>query len=114
MGYHPLLVSRKNLRILEREVDKLYQLANQSAISFDLAKTELIHFGAPKKAKTSLALPNQEVISAKDLLEWLGLWFDKSLSFKQHLNIRISQAKSAFLRLVRRANIEREALALTL
>jgi hypothetical protein len=50
---------KRNIRILEREVEKLYKLAEESAISFDLSKTELIYFNLGKEAKrTTLTLPN--------------------------------------------------------
>jgi len=54
---------KKNVRILEREVAKLRELATENAIEFDLAKTELIHFTKIKEAKTaSLRLPDGEVV----------------------------------------------------
>jgi hypothetical protein len=37
----------------------------------------------------------------------LGIWFDPNLAFKQHVAIRISQARSAFERIARLANLER-------
>ena len=99
---------KKNVRILEREVAKLQELAIRNAIEFDLAKTELIHFTRIKEAKTaSLRLPDGEVVQPKELVRWLGIWFDPNLTFKQHVAIRISQARSAFQRMARLANSER-------
>jgi hypothetical protein len=99
---------KKNVRILEREVARLQKLAIESAIEFDLAKTELIHFTRIKQAKTtSLRLPDGEVVQPKELVRWLGIWFDPNLAFKQHVAIRISQARSAFERIARLANLER-------
>jgi Reverse transcriptase (RNA-dependent DNA polymerase)/Endonuclease-reverse transcriptase len=99
---------KKNIRILEREVAKLQELATQNAIKFDLAKTELIHFTMAKDAKTtSLKLPDGEIIQPKELVRWLGIWFDPNLTFKQHVAIRISQARSAFQRMARLANSEK-------
>jgi ribonuclease HI len=99
---------KRNIRILEREVKKLYELGKECAISFDLSKTELIHFTLGKEAKTTtLTLPNQEVVEPKEVVRWLGIWFDPKLSFKKHIDIRVSQAKSAFLRISRLVNIER-------
>jgi hypothetical protein len=82
---------KKNVKILEREASKMYELGAKDAIQFDLAKTELLHFS--KRAKTT---------SLK-----LRIWFDPNLSFKEHVNIRASQARSAFLRMTRLANTER-------
>jgi ribonuclease HI len=107
-----LLVSstslKKNIRILEREVSKLYELGAENAIQFDLAKTELIHFTKVKEAKTaSLKLPNNESVQPKELVRWLGIWFDPNLSFKEHVNIRASQARSVYQQMTRLANTER-------
>jgi hypothetical protein len=44
---------KKNIRILEREVAKLYELGAKNAIQFDLAKAELMHFSMGKQTKTS-------------------------------------------------------------
>ena len=99
---------KKNIRILEREVSKIYELGAKDAIQFDLAKTELLHFTKSKEAKiTSLKLPNNEIVKPKELVRWLGIWFDPNLRFKEHVNIRASQARSAFQRMARLANIER-------
>lgn len=99
---------KKNTRILEREVAKLYELGAQKAIQFDLVKTELIHFTTAKEAKTtSMKLPNGEIIEPKEVVRWLGVWFDAGLTFKQHVATRVSQARSAFLRMTRLANCER-------
>ena len=99
---------KKNIRILQREVAKLYSLGAENAIEFDLAKTELIHFTTSKEAKTaSLPLPNGVSIQPKDLVRWLGIWFDSGLTFKQHVAIRTSQARSTFMRMTRLANSDR-------
>ena len=99
---------KKNIKILEREAARLYELAARNAIEFDLAKTELIHFTMAREAKTaSLHLPNQEIIKPKELVRWLGVWFDQGLTFKQHVAIRTSQARSAFYRMTRLANSNR-------
>ena len=99
---------KKNVRILEREAAKIYALGASNAIQFDLAKTELIHFTTSKEAKTaSLRLPNDEVIQPKEVVRWLGVWFDQGLTFKYHVAFRVSQAKSTFYRMNRLANSER-------
>jgi hypothetical protein len=79
-----------------------------NAIQFDLDKTELIHFINSAEAKTTtLKLPNGETIQPKEIVRWLGIWFDSGLTFKQHIAIRVSQARSAFYRMNRLANTER-------
>ena len=61
---------KKNIKILEREVAKLYKLGATNAIEFDLAKTELLYFSTAKEAKSaSLRLPNQKVVKPKELVK---------------------------------------------
>ena len=98
----------RNIRVLEREVERLITFGRQSAISFDIAKTELIHFTTSKAAKKySLSLPDNTIIQPKALIKWLGIYFDQNLTFKEHVAIRSSQAKSAYLRMARLANSEK-------
>jgi ribonuclease HI len=98
----------RNIRLLEREVQRLIEVGEENAISFDIAKTELIHYTTSKEAKKySLGLPGDATISPKTLVKWLGIYFDPNLTFKQHVAIRASQAKSAYLRMARLANSEK-------
>ena len=84
---------------------KIYERGAENAIQFDLAKTELLHFTTGKEAKTTnIRLPNGEVKEPKEIVRWLGIWFDPGLTFKQHVAIRTSQARSAFQRMTRLAN----------
>ena len=97
----------KNMKILERETKKLYDTAAKNHVEFDLEKTELIHFTKSQESrKVKLQLPNGTQVQPKELVRWLGIWFDYKLSFKQHIAIRISQAKNAFFRMARLANIQ--------
>ena len=60
-------------------------------IKFDLSKTKLIYFTKARTAReASLRLPNQELVQPQELVRWLGIWFNSSLTFKQHLAIRVS------------------------
>jgi hypothetical protein len=54
-------------------------------------------------------MPNHLTISIQpnEIVRWLGIWFDSGLAFKQHIAIRVSQARSAFYRMNRLANTER-------
>jgi hypothetical protein len=88
---------KKNVRILQREVTKIYSLRAENAIQFDLGKTELIYFTKAKEAESaSLKLPDGQDVQPKEVVRWLGVWFDPLLTFKQHVAIRTSQARSAF------------------
>ena len=99
---------RKNTQILEREAALLFSLGTASAIKFDAAKTDLIHFTTSKKAsQATLTLPDQTIVEPKTTVKWLGIHFDNALKFKEHITTRTSKARSAFFRLCRLANSEK-------
>ncbi|KAF7564397.1 hypothetical protein PtrM4_038310 [Pyrenophora tritici-repentis] len=98
---------KKNIRALQREIATLFAKGEQLDIIFDTSKTELIHFTAKKeRIERALILPNNDRIEHKDTVKWLGIYLDNRLSFKSHVSIRVSQARQAFYRLGRLANIE--------
>lgn len=96
-----------NVRILEEEIKVLVELAKEKAIQFDLEKTELIHFSRTKKQLPSIRLPGGAIKEPEKCVRWLGIWFNRSLSFREHIQYRTTQAKQAFYRLMRLANTER-------
>ena len=99
---------KKNVRSLQRDVGKLFQLGATSGVQFDAAKTDLIHFTKSNQAlSVTLTLPDGTVVTPKKTVKWLGIHLDRGLSFKEHVTIRTGQARSAFHRLCRLANIER-------
>ncbi|KAF1934640.1 hypothetical protein EJ02DRAFT_490286, partial [Clathrospora elynae] len=98
----------------------LFGLGTPCAIQFDSAKTELIHFTTGRQAISAVltlqvlpgpgplhTLPDQTTVTPKKVVKWLGFHFDNALSFKEHVAIRSSQARSAFYRMCRLANSER-------
>ena len=75
--------------------------AKEAAISFNIGKTELIHF-YNKRTTIEEGLKLRDIeISPKPLVRWLGVFLDSKLTFKQHVEIKISKAKAAFY-LIRR------------
>jgi hypothetical protein len=99
---------QKNIRTLEKDAAKLVQLGAKMAIKFNIEKTELIHFTTSKEAiHATLKLPNGQTIHPAKKVKWLGIHLDSGLTFKEHIATRASQARSAFQRLSRLANIER-------
>ena len=98
----------KNVRILSREVSSLFRKGEGSAIQFDAAKTELIHFTTgPKAPSAVLTLSDGSTIKPKKVVKWLGIHFDNALSFKEHVTTQAGQTTSAFYRMCRLANKER-------
>ncbi|WP_432712296.1 reverse transcriptase domain-containing protein [Pedobacter sp.] len=98
---------KKNIKILEQEVKNLFLKGDQSAIKFDAAKTELIHFTRTKKDLPSLCLPDKSIVEPKPTIKWLGIYFDKALNFKEHIKIRTGKARACLERMSRLANSEK-------
>jgi hypothetical protein len=81
--------------------------ANEAAISFNVSKTELIHFYSKRTTiEEGLKLGDVE-ISPKPLVRWLGVFLDSKLTFKQHIEIQISKVKTAFYLIRRLGNTQR-------
>lgn len=99
---------QRNVTILEKEVASLFERGATSAVVFDAAKTELIHFTHSKYATAAtLQLPDQTTVVPKATVKWLGIYFDHRTNFQEHVTTRTSKARSAFHRLCRLANTER-------
>ena len=94
---------KKNIKILEREAKELVQLGIEYSISFDIEKTDLIHFFYQNPL--SLELPNNTTLVPKKLVKWLGIYFDLNLKFKEYRSIRTSEGKQMFYRINRLASI---------
>jgi hypothetical protein len=61
----------------------VYKLASENTIQFDLAKIELIHFIMSKEAKlATIILLDGIIVESKELVKWLGVYFDQGLTFK--------------------------------
>jgi len=81
--------------------------AKEAAISFNISKTELIHFYNKRTTiEEGLKLGDIE-ISPKPLVSWLGVFLDSKLTFKQYIEIKTSKAKAAFYLIRRLGNTQR-------
>ena len=83
---------KKNIKTLEREVKDIFNLGEKNTISFDIDKTELIHFDNSKN-KPSLKLPNGAIVLPSKVVKWLGIYYNEKLSFKEHIAFRASKVK---------------------
>ena len=93
--------AKSNCKKVERIALELMARAKEAAISFNIGKTELIHFYNNRTTiKEGLKLGDVE-ISPKPLVKLLGVFLDSKLTFKQYVEIKISKAKAAFY-LIRR------------
>jgi hypothetical protein len=99
--------AKSNCKKLERIALELMSRAKEAAISFDIGKTELIHF-YNKRTTIEEGLKLRDIeISPKPLVRWLGVFLDSKLTFKQHVEIKISKAKAAFYSIRRLGNTQR-------
>src|SRR6266704_5568056 len=81
--------------------------AKEATISFNIGKIELIHFyNKHITIKKGLKLGDIK-ISPKPLVRWLRVFLDSKLTFKQHVEIKISKAKAAFYLIKRLGNTQR-------
>jgi len=84
---------KKNVKILEREARRIYQLAVSSSIQFNLFKTELLHWTILKEIKlisSELILLNSDIVKSEETVKWLNIWFDANRTFKQHVSMRVA------------------------
>ena len=76
-----------------------------------MKKTELIHFHTKRTElleSLTLQTGTETVeIAAKDTVKWLGIWFDRKLNFKEHVEKRIASAYRAFCSIQRLSNTAR-------
>jgi hypothetical protein len=96
--------AKSNCKKLKGIALELMSRAKEAAISFDISKTELIHFYNKRTTiKEGLKLGDAK-IPPKPLVRWLGVFLDSKLTFKQYIEIRISKAKAAFYSIRRLGN----------
>jgi hypothetical protein len=97
--------AKSNCKKLERIALELMSRAKEAAISFNISKIELIHF-YNKRTTIEEGLKLRDIeISPKPLVRWLGVFLDSKLTFKQHIEIKISKVKAAFYSIRRLGNI---------
>ena len=97
--------AKSNCKKLEGIALELMSRAKEATISFNISKTELIHFyNKHTTIEEGLKLGDVE-ISPKPLVRWLGVFLDSKLTFKQHIEIKISKVKAAFYLIRRLGNI---------
>ena len=98
---------RQNCRLLQNAAIELIKWGENHYIEFDMTKTELIHFGHAKRLLKYPVKIMQNTVFPKEIVKWLGIWFDRKLSFKTHVEKRIASATRIFYSISRLANTER-------
>jgi ribonuclease HI len=99
----------ENCKKLNTVVGKIFNWANQNATAFDKDKTELIHFFEKIEDTTgkTVTLPDRTIVIPKKEVKWLGIWFDKSLTFKTHVEKRLALATRTLHNIIRLSGSEK-------
>src|SRR5919206_1662135 len=72
-----------------------------------MKKTELIHFNSSKKSIDFSVNIISNRIEPQEIVRYLGIWFDRKLTFKAHVEKRLAAASRIFYSISRLANTER-------
>jgi ribonuclease HI len=79
---------------LQKHLDITLAWGKENGVLFDSAKTELQYFHRKRQADDPpLRLPDGQEILPNDITRWLGVFFDRKLWFKAHVQIACLRAK---------------------
>jgi len=77
-------------------------------IEFDKEKMELIHFYKGRytedETRYTVQISDTIIIKPKTEVRWLGIWFDRTLSFKPHIDKVLAKANRVYNQIARLAN----------
>ncbi|KAK6857470.1 hypothetical protein PG995_006297 [Apiospora arundinis] len=97
----------KNCRVLHDALRLLFDKADKAGATFEVEKTELIHFHRGRKPLLdTITIQDAEVIP-KPVVRWLGIWFDSGMTFRTHVEKRLTLANGALQRIQRIARQRR-------
>jgi hypothetical protein len=98
-------------RELEDAVDTCFTWGEENVVAFDHPKSELLHFATADKMDTTeecdVQPPNGTRITPSGTQRWLGLWFDRKLTWKHHIKSKTASVMRVFMTLSRLGNTER-------
>jgi len=72
-----------------------------------MKKTKLIHFNHANRLLNESVKIKEFTIKPKEVVKWLGIWFDRKLSFKIHVENRIASASRMFYAISKLINTEK-------
>ncbi|OAQ61293.1 reverse transcriptase [Purpureocillium lilacinum] len=79
--------------LASRDMRELLAWGASNGVTFDPDKTEIMHFSRKKDpARRSIFQNDAEIVPA-DSIRWLGLWLDRKLSFKTHVDEWTAKAR---------------------
>ena len=73
-----------------------------------MKKTKLIHFNHANRSLNESVKIKEFTIKLKEVVKWLGIWFNRKLSFKIHVENRIASTSKIFYAISKLANIEKD------
>ena len=80
----------------------------RNAVTYDMAKTELVLFFRARQRRlnqqlreTTVLVGGEKIKFKKDATRWLGIWLDSQLKFTAHINERLTKAKTAEIQVKR-------------
>ena len=89
------------IKIMQKAIDRVLQWGREHQLQFAPSKTESIWFTRKQKFNVK-TLPMLQVenykVEYKDVVRYLGVWFDSGLYWTEHLNIKINAAKRLLLK----------------
>jgi hypothetical protein len=94
-------------QILKRTAKAILREAKQSAIQFNIEKTELLYASRKKELAVELIQVGESLIQPSNCVRWLGFFLDKRLSYKNHVQTKVTAAQNVFQRLRRLGNTQR-------
>ena len=89
-------------KALEKVAQTVIQWGKSSAVTYDIAKTEIPIFSKSHRqrlnkqiAKTDIRIGAESIKFNKKATRWLGIWLDSHLKFTAHVNQKIKAAQVA-------------------
>jgi hypothetical protein len=92
----------ENARTLEAAAQTAFAWAQENAVAFDDSKSELLHFHRARDdthtSSMNVKLPNGTVVmpgtqgGPKDVVRWIGIFFDRKLTFSYHVKTKLTAA----------------------
>ena len=78
---------------LQKQLDLSLDWAINNGILFDMEKTELMYFHNKRKYVNLPLQAGDLLIEPKELIKWLGIHFDRKLSFKEHTRLACQRSR---------------------
>ena len=98
---------KKKWKEIEIIVKKSFDWAVSNNFKLDDDKSELIHFENTRNAsKDTLQLTNGTILEPNNVIKWSGIWLDRNLNYKKHVETRISSANRSFFAIQNLMNSE--------